>query len=70
MQLKDFDAPHLVQYMEGGSYWLHGLSDRSMYLGKGMFDSLSTEGTTDNNAGLGSGHWYIIKAQAADALLE
>ena len=45
---------------------MYDLIDRMVHLGKGMFNSLSTEGTTDNHYGLGSGHWCIIKAQSVD----
>ena len=65
-QLKDFDAPHLVRYVEDGSYWLHDLNDRLVYLGKEVLNSPSTERTTNNDAELGSGPRCIINAHAAD----
>ena len=69
-QTKGFDALRLVRHVKDGSYRLHDLSDKLMYLGKEIFNSLCAEGTIDNDVDLGKGHWCIIKTQAADNLGE
>ena len=38
--LKDLVSPHLVQYIDNGTYWLHELGDNSYYLEKNQYDYL------------------------------
>ena len=55
---------NLVRYVEDGAYYLHDLGDKSRYLREELFVIISTEGISDDNADLESGHWCIIKAWA------
>ena len=59
------DALYLVQYVDDGSFWLHDLADKTMYLGEKMFNDLYTEGGIDEDIDLKSGHWCIINSLGA-----
>ena len=50
--------------MEDGPYWLHGLGDKSKYLGEELLNIIRTKVTTDGDSDLESGHWCVIKANA------
>ena len=59
-KMKDFVSPHLVLYINDGTYWLHDLGNESKYLDKNQFEDMKENELLDDYSGLESGYWCII----------